>query len=100
MTLQSLMQVQITGHGVVSRRSFLRKLTAGAAGLGTLGWKDSVTLRALELRKQGMACILLFMRGGPSQFETFDPKPETSSGGPTKAIATAAAGIQIAENWP
>ena len=47
-----------------------------------------------------MACILLCMRGGPSQFETFDPKPGHANGGATKAIATAVAGIQIAEGWP
>jgi hypothetical protein len=47
-----------------------------------------------------MACILMFMQGGPSQFETFDPKPGTDTGGPTKAINTAASGVQIAENWP
>ncbi|TMQ29668.1 MAG: DUF1501 domain-containing protein, partial [Planctomycetota bacterium] len=64
-----------------------------------LGWKDQVTLHAEELRKRGMACILLFMRGGPSQFETFDPKPGTSNGGPTQAIDTVASGIQIAEGW-
>src|SRR5262249_22765819 len=42
----------------------------------------------------------LFMRGGPSQLETFDPKPGTEHGGPTKAISTAAPGVQIAEHWP
>src|SRR6478672_5215010 len=101
MTLQSLMHVRTSGAGVVSRRSFLRRVAVGtAAGLGVLGWKDAVTLHADELRKKGMACILLFMRGGPSQFETFDPKPGTTIGGPTKAIDTAVSGIQIAEHWP
>ncbi len=102
MTLQSLMHVQTSGAGVVSRRSFLRRVAAGGAtaGLGILGWKDAIALHAAELRKQGMACILLFMRGGPSQFETFDPKPGGKNGGPTKAIATAASGIEIAEHWP
>ncbi len=99
MTLQSLMHVQTSGDGIISRRSFLRTLAVGAAGIGMLGWKDEVTLHAEELRKRGMACILLFMRGGPSQLETFDPKPGTTNGGPTKAIATAASGIQIAEGW-
>src|SRR3984893_11734580 len=51
------------------------------------------------MRQQGMACILLFMRGGPSQFETFDPKPGATNGGPTKAIQTAVSGIRIAESW-
>jgi hypothetical protein len=74
-------------------------LAVGAAGVGAISWKDAVTLQAAELRKQGRACILLFMTGGPSQFETFDPKPGTRTGGPTKAIPTAASGIQIAEGW-
>jgi uncharacterized protein (DUF1501 family) len=101
MTLQSLMHVRTSGAGVVSRRSFLRRVAVGtAAGLGVLGWKDAVTLHADELRKNGMACILLFMRGGPSQFETFDPKPGKDHGGPTKAIPTAVSGIDIAEHWP
>jgi uncharacterized protein (DUF1501 family) len=99
MSLQSLMHVRTGRDGVLSRRSFLRHVAAGAAGFGLLGWKDAVTLHAEELRKQGMACILLFMQGGPSQFETFDPKPGQTNGGPTKAIPTAASGIHIAEHW-
>ncbi|HKB37500.1 MAG TPA: DUF1501 domain-containing protein [Gemmataceae bacterium] len=100
MSLQSLIHVRTGRDGVLSRRTFLRSVAAGAAGLGAVGFKDTMTLHAEELRKRGMACILMFMRGGPSQFETFDPKPGTSVGGPTKAIDTAVSGIQIAENWP
>ncbi len=99
MSLQSLMHIQTSGDGVLHRRSFLRHMAVGAAGLGALGWKDNVALHADEMRKNGMACILLFMRGGPSQLETFDPKPGAPNGGPTKAINTAASGIQIAEGW-
>ena len=54
--------------------------------------------QADELRKKGKACILLWMPGGPSQFETFSPKPGHPNGGATKAISTAVSGIQIAEN--
>jgi uncharacterized protein (DUF1501 family) len=100
MTLQSLMHVQTSRDGVIHRRSFLRRVSAGALGLGALGWMERVALSADEMRKQGMACILLFMRGGPSQLETFDPKPDTTNGGPTKAIPTAVSGIRIAEHWP
>ena len=99
MMLQALMHVRTNGDGVISRRSFLRGLAIGGAGLGMLGWKDAVTLHAEELRRRGMACILLFMRGGPSQFETFDPKPDTANGGPTRTLATSVSGIQIAEGW-
>lgn len=100
MALQSLMQLQTNSFGVVNRRTFVRSLAIGAAGAATLGWKDAVTLHAEELRKQGRACILLFMNGGPSQLETFDPKPGHANGGPTKSIPTAASGIEIAEPWP
>lgn len=55
---------------------------------------------AAELERQGMSCILLWMQGGPSQFETFDPKPEHENGGPTKTISTAVPGIHVAEHWP
>src|SRR5262245_37195922 len=100
MSLQSLIHVRTGRDGVLSRRTFLRSVAAGAAGLGAVGFKDAMTLHAEELRTRGQACILMFMRGGPSQFETFDPKPGTSAGGPTRAINTAVSGIQIAENWP
>jgi hypothetical protein len=100
MTLQSMMHIRADCDGVLSRRTFLRNLAVGAAGLGVLGWKDTVTLHAEELRKRGMACILLFMRGGPSQFETFDPKAGHTNGGPTTTIPTAVSGIEIAEGWP
>jgi uncharacterized protein (DUF1501 family) len=99
MSLQSLLHVQTNRDGVVSRRAFLGSVGLGAAGLGVLGWKGAVALHAQELRRRGMACILLFMRGGPSQFETFDPKPGAATGGPTLAIDTAVSGIRIAEGW-
>src|SRR5258708_1024147 len=99
MTLQSLMHLQTNRDGVVSRRTFLRNGAVTGAALGAMGWKDAVALNGEELGKRGMACILLFMTGGPSQFETFDPKPDTKTGGPTKSMPTAASGIHIAEGW-
>lgn len=98
MSLYSHEQVRVT-HGGVSRRRFLKYVSAGSAAAGTLGFRDLMTVQAEELRKQGRSMILLFMQGGPSQFETFDPKPGTSSGAETKAIKTAVSGIEICENW-
>ncbi len=100
MTLRSLMHVRTGRDGVFDRRTFLGHVAAGAGGLALLGWRDAVTLHAEELRKRRMACVLLFMKGGPSQLETFDPKPGTANGGPTEAIATAVPGIQVAQPWP
>lgn len=46
------------------------------------------------------ACIVLYMHGGASQLETFDPKPGTTSAGPTRAIATAIDGVRFSEHLP
>ncbi len=83
----------------VSRRSFLHCVSAGAIAAGTLNFRDLMSLQAAELRKQGRSMILLWMQGGPSQFETFDPKPGVENGGPTEAIDTAVPGVQIAAGW-
>jgi hypothetical protein len=85
---------------VVHRRDFLRVAAATGAAAGMMSWTDAICLSAEDLRKRGMACILLWMGGGPSQFETFSPKPGHENGGVTKAISTAVSGIQIADSLP
>src|SRR5262245_61571171 len=81
------------------RRGFLR-LAAGAGAVAGLRWGDCLGAYADELKKQDRACILLWMAGGPSQFESLDPKPGAETQGPTRAIPTSVPGIQIAEHWP
>jgi hypothetical protein len=98
--LQSIVQVDVNRQGVLHRRGFLRGVATGTAGAAALSWLDFVSLKADDLRQQGRACIVLWMQGGPSQFETFDPKPGTPTGGETKAIATTVPGVRIAENFP
>jgi hypothetical protein len=88
--------LNVTGDGAISRRGFLTTGAAAAAGLGLTGLLKT---QASELKKQGLSVILLFMNGAPSQFETWDPKPGKETGGETKAIKTAVAGIEIAEFW-
>ncbi len=100
--------VRLTAHrrGGVGRRDFLRTLlpVAGAAAGWQLptsgGYRDVLGLHAAELQQRGKACIVLWMQGGPSQLETFDPKPGHANGGETKAIDTNVAGIQLADNLP
>jgi hypothetical protein len=85
--------LRVDAEGTVTRRRFL---LAGAALAGA-----GVSLPALagQMRRQGRSCILLWMAGGPSQFETFDPKPGAETQGPTRAIATSVPGLHIAEHW-
>ena len=84
---------------MLSRRRVLEAVPATALAAGTIGIADVVRVDAEEIKRQGRSMILLWMAGGQSQFETFDPKPGTSNGGPTKAISTAVPGVQLAENW-
>jgi len=85
---------------VANRRDFLRQISAAGIAAGAMSWTDLMSLQAADLRRRGMACILLWMQGGPSQFETFSPKPGHANGGETKAIGTSVPGIEIAENFP
>lgn len=61
-----------------SRRDFLR---VGSLGLGGLTLSDYLALRshAGGALVKDKAVVFLFMHGGPSQFETFDPKMEMPS---------------------
>ena len=63
-----------------SRRELLRIGVLGAAGLALpdlLRWRQA---GAAEKRPPADSCILVFCWGAPSQFETFDPKPEAPDG--------------------
>ena len=46
------------------------------------------------------ALIVLWMAGGPSHLDTFDPKPGAATGGPFKAIKTRAPAIKLCEHLP
>src|SRR5437870_4201387 len=96
---QICVNVRVNATGAISRRGFLRRAGSGGAALMGLPLLDCVSVHADDLRKQGKACILLWMAGGPSQFESFDPKPGAATQGPTRAIATNVPGLQIAEHW-
>src|SRR5580658_7498229 len=100
MNLQHHVRVAVNRQGLVRRRDFLRGISAAALATGACNWTDRVSLRASELRRQGLACILLWMPGGPSQLETFDPKSGHSNSGETQAIDTCVSGIRLADNLP
>ena len=96
---QTILDLATSRDGVVGRRAFLRTMAAGA-GVVSLGWRDMVMAQAAELRKHGKSMILLWMDGGPSQFDTFNPKIGSKNQGPATAIDTIVPGIQFADFWP
>jgi hypothetical protein len=82
----------------VSRRTFLR---AGALALGGLGLPQLLAARP-AVSPPDTAVILFWMWGGPSHFETFDPKPDAPEGirGPFRAIQTSVSGVRVCELFP
>lgn len=79
----------------LSRRTLIAG-AAGAVGVGALAGP----LRAETAPPPRKQLLLLFMSGGKSQFETWDPKFGTKTGGPFRHIATSIPGIQIGELLP
>jgi len=88
-------------HNVrLSRRGFLK---AGALGVGGLSLADLFRLEAQGAPiHQDRSVIILWMRGGPSQHETWDPKPLAPSDyrGAFGATSTNVPGIQIVDLLP
>lgn len=84
------------------RRQFL----GIAAGLGAASWLTPVAqLLAAEAetksaREPAQSVILLWLGGGPSQLETYDPHAGKKIAHGTKAIGTAVKGVQLAEGLP
>lgn len=97
-----VLDLGVNRDGVASRRSFLKTVGAGslAAGVSTVGWRDLMLAQAAELRKRGKSLILLWMDGGPSQYDTFNPKPGSQYQGPSQPIATNVPGVHFADFWP
>ncbi len=93
----------------VSRRDFIQIGLGGALGLS---FCDLLRLRAEAAEIQGAGskplsgekvnCILIWMDGGPSHYESFDPKPDAPSAvrGEFKAISTKVPGLQFSECVP
>ena len=83
-----------------------RRRISGLGGMSLLGsslsgWFPQLAAQVQQTgARPPRACILLWMSGGPSQLETFDPKEGHVNGGPGKAIETSVPGIRISENLP
>ena len=82
----------------LSRRQFLR-----VGGLAAFGLTLADYLRAKEsAAKKDVRCILLWMQGGPSHHETFDPKPDAPAEirGEFGTVPTTLPGVRISEDLP
>ncbi len=80
-------------------------LTVGALGFLGLSLPDFLRMRAAEAAvaaPKAEACIMIWLSGGPSHLDTFDPKPDAPAEyrGEFNAIGTNVDGIQISEYLP
>ncbi|RLS40609.1 MAG: DUF1501 domain-containing protein [Planctomycetota bacterium] len=79
----------------LNRRSMLGVLGGGLATATSAG-----SLLANPLARQHKRVLMVFLSGGVSQLETWDPKPGAPTGGPFRAIPTSAPGVHICELLP
>ena len=92
----------------LNRRRFISLAAKSFLGLSILPWANDLKLsaaglglnRPLNHAPKAKNVIYLYMSGGMTHLDTFDPKPGTDTGGPTQAIKTKADGVQLAENLP
>jgi hypothetical protein len=91
-------------RGRLGRREFLRAGALSLGGLSLCGLGSSLPARAAEAERllTGRSVIFLFLHGGPSQFETFDPKMSAPAEirSTTGEIATRLPGVTFGSSFP
>jgi len=84
----------------IARRQFLGGVAAGAGAItGGLGVFAQPAV-AKQLAAGQKRVLVIDLKGGVSQLETWDPKPGTDTGGPFRAIPTSVPGLHICELLP
>lgn len=83
----------------LGRRDFIQ---TGLGALGGLGLTSMLGLKAQSAIQSDTRCIFIWLDGGPSHYETFDPKPDAPSEirGEFKSIPTTVPGVHFSENFP
>lgn len=79
-----------------------RELLLGGLTLPFVHWGTTRAQYREVTPAKAKKCILVWLDGGPSHFETFDPKPTAPAEvrGPLRSIATSVPGIEVAESLP
>ena len=89
----------------MGRRDFLQ---TGFGAIGGLAFSQILALRAKAAQERGKSspdqinCILVWLDGGPSHYETFDPKPDAPAEirGTFGTVPTCVPGVHFSEHLP
>ncbi len=86
---------------LLHRRLFLKGLAGGAvSSVSSFSGLFHNPAFAAETKRAGKRCILLWLCGAPSQFETWDPKPGRPTSGPFASIPTQIPGVHFSSLMP
>jgi len=98
MTLEQYKPCGTLDHGI-GRRQFMGEFLTG---LGAVAGTSlfSHPLGATEIAQKNKSVVVIYLNGGLSQFESWDPKSDLETGGPFKSIPTTVPGIRISELLP
>lgn len=86
----------------LTRRAFAAHMARSCLGVGVLPLLGAGRQVFGQQAGGGKAkkVVYLFMSGGMTHLDTFDPKPGSETQGPTKAIATSVSGVRLSEHLP
>lgn len=81
------------------RRGFLQ---TGLGALGGLGLTDMLRLQSFGAKRSDTRCIFIWLDGGPSHYESFDPKPDAPSEirGEFGTVPTTVPGVHFCDKFP
>ena len=83
----------------MGRRDFIQ---TGLGALGGLGLTQMLGMRASAASQSDTRCIFIWLDGGPSHYETFDPKPDAPSEirGEFGTVPTSVPGVHFSDKFP
>ncbi len=82
----------------ISRRAILSAFAGGSAALTCGGLALPAVADAIKQKDKQV--LFVWLDGGISQFESWDPKPDTEFGGPFRSIPTSVKGTHFSELLP
>jgi len=92
------MKKELQSLDPLSRRKFAERTAAAAFGLSLMPSMD----KAMAATNVGKAkhVIYIYMGGGMTHLDTFDPKPGAETQGQTGTVSTGVAGVELSEYMP